>query len=187
MRKVYRAKRGAIDENTKALIDAELCRRVTSCDAYISAEVVLAYYPIKNEPDVLLIVKDALSKGKRVAFPISDPENFELDFRYVSSLEDMVCGEYSIPEPEPTAERFLNDASSKALCIVPGLSFDRNGFRIGYGKGFYDRFLSRFEGVSVGLLAHGLLADELPRENTDMAVDVIITEKEEIFTYGKRE
>ena len=186
-RAIFREKRRSLDPKKKAFLDEALCQRLISCEAYASADVILAYYPIKNEPDVLPIVRDALSRGKRVAFPISDTEGFELDFRFVRSLDDMVCGSYAIPEPTTDAEGFSSGESSKALCIVPGLAFDRDGFRIGYGKGFYDRFLSGFGGVSVGLLYEEFLTERLPREKTDAAVDIIMTEKEEILTHGKRE
>ncbi len=185
-RAFFRSKRAGLSEKERHSLDASLCQRIICTEAYADSDVVLLYYPIKNEPDLLAVARHALSKGKRVAFPVSDTESFTLGFYFIRDLSELVPGAYSIPEPSKDAERFCVGEGERALCIVPALSYDRNGFRIGYGRGFYDRFLAEFDGVSLGAAYSDFLVDSLPGENTDVSVDVIITEKEEIFTDGKQ-
>ena len=181
-RQKYRTLRNAMSDDYKKNADEVLFSKTVNCKAYADADTVLAFYPIKNEPDVLKIVQKALSDKKRVAFPISNTNDYTLCFKYVDSLDELVSGAYSIPEPKASAEDFC--PAGRVLCLVPALAFDRNGRRIGYGKGFYDRFLAGFDGTSLGLSYDELLADDLPHEATDKKIDMIFTEKEEIIING---
>ena len=176
--------RKSISAEDKAALDSLLFEKTVSQKSYIDAEYVLVYYPIKNEPDILRIAEDALKKGKKVAFPRSNTKEFTLDFGVIDSLDELVCGAYSIPEPSSLSVSYVDN--DKTLCIVPGLAFDRNGKRIGYGKGYYDRFLKDFGGVSVGLCYSQFLVDSLPVDDYDISVDIIISDKEEIFINGKQ-
>ena len=182
-RRIFFEKRKGLLSNEKISLDKALFEKTVSSDAYKNAKILLAYYPVKNEPDILPIVRHALSTGKRVAFPKSNPDGFILEFGFVKDVDDLVEGAYSIPEPPMDAEKHKND--SDTLCIVPGLAFDREGKRIGYGKGYYDRFLQGFCGISLGLCYADFLIDRLPAEKTDVSLDIIISDKEEIFINGK--
>ena len=179
-RKIFSEKRKSILTSDKKTFDEVLFEKTVCLDAYKNAKILLAYYPVKDEPNVLPIVSHALAMGKKVAFPISNPDGFILTFGFVGDIDELVSGMYSIPEPSTDAEKYINDPET--LCIVPGLAFDRAGKRIGYGKGYYDRFLAGFSGVSLGLCYAELLTDRLPVEETDASLDIIITDKEEIFT-----
>jgi 5-formyltetrahydrofolate cyclo-ligase len=133
------------------------------------------FYPVKGEPNILPFAEKLLKSGVHVAFPISLTDTYELDFRYVNSLEEMVDGAYGIPEPKRDAPRF--DANGKCVCLVPALAFDRHGMRIGYGKGFYDRFLAKHNVIKVGVCYEKFICDVLPTDKNDICVDTIITEK----------
>ena len=172
-------KRRGVSEADRAAFNEMLFVKTVSCNAFKNADVILAYYPVKNEPDILKIVDTALKLRKKVAFPISDKDTYELTFRYISDLSELKPGAYSIPEPSCDSELYVNVPNT--LCIVPALAFDRDGYRIGYGKGFYDRFLSSFEGYSIGLCYHEFLCDKLPTEKTDKKVNMIITNKEVLY------
>ena len=87
----------------------------------------------------------------------------------------MIKGAYGIPEPSDKMEVVTD--FSECICIVPGLVFDLSGHRLGYGKGYYDRFLKDFTGYSVGLVYSEFILDKLPCEPTDRAVDLMITER----------
>lgn len=182
-RRIFSERRKSISEAGRVVFDEKLLLKTVSLEAYKKAETLLAYYPVKNEPNILPIVLRALKDGKKVAFPISKPDGFELDFRLIRGLDDLTEGMYSIPEPSADSEKYVNN--EKTLCIVPGLAFDRKGKRIGYGKGYYDRFLGGFRGVSLGLCYADFLVDALVVEETDISLDIIITDKEEIFVNGK--
>ena len=178
-RRIFSEKRKSVSADDKKIFDAALFEKTVSLDAYKKAKILLAYYPVKNEPNILPIVRHAFDMGKRVAFPVSNPDGYILTFGFVESVDELEVGMYSIPEPPKEAVKYIND--SETLCIVPGLAFDREGKRIGYGKGYYDRFLEGFLGISLGLCYQEFLADLLPVENTDASLDIIITDKEEIF------
>lgn len=182
-RKFFLEKRKSITESYREIADRVLLKKTVFSDVYKNAEIVLLYYPVKSEPNVLPIAEQALKEGKRVAFPISNPDGFILKFAFVESLDELVPGTYSIPEPPRNADKYINN--SDTLCIVPGLAFDRFGKRIGYGKGYYDRFLENFSGISLGLCYADFLTDKLPAEDTDISLDIIISDKEEIFINGR--
>ena len=142
---------------------------------FLNCDLLLAYYPIKSEASVLPLVKLALELGKPVAMPISIKESYSLDFRIIGSLDEMKIGAYAIPEPDACAPRAA--PTEKSLCIVPALAFDIKGNRLGYGKGFYDRFLSEFKGCSIGITFSELLSDSLPIDQNDIAIDTVVTDK----------
>ena len=144
------------------------------------ASVLLGIYDdlvdVEDGVDSLLpLAEQALRLGKRIAFPLCHPKTHKMTFHAVDTLGELTVGAYGIPEPDhhlPTVT-----ANARTLCIVPALSFDRFGYRLVYGGGYYDRFLSEFAGISVGLVYEALCVEELPRDRYDERVDLIITEK----------
>ena len=173
-RKHFLASRLAISSEALDISSRILCNKILTLKKFLDADVVLLYFPTKNEPNLLSIAEAALKAGKKVAFPISITKNCTLDFREISSLTELNAGAYGIPEPPCNAK--IPNLTEKSLCVVPALAFDKNGFRIGYGKGYYDRFLSKFKGVSVGAALSSHICDSLPTETTDIPVNIIITE-----------
>ena len=115
--------------------------------------------------------------GIRVAVPKCIPKQKQLDFFFINSFDDLSEGKFGILEPdEKKCERALK-FKKDSLCIVPGLSFDIHGFRLGYGGGYYDRFINKFEGYTVGLCYSNCVRNEVPIEKFDMQVDFLITDK----------
>ena len=138
------------------------------------ADTVLLFYPIKNEPELLCITDKLRARGITVGFPISVTKTLTLDFRAVNDLSDMSLGAYGICEPRQSDP--IIKANEHTLCAVPALAFDRCGYRLGYGKGYYDRFLSEFGGTSVGVTFENFVFNTLPKDEFDLPVDLIITE-----------
>ncbi len=171
----YRKERAAVSKEARELLDIAICANLSELPIINNADTILVYYPIKNEPDILPFIQNMFSFGKRVAFPVSNSDNCTLTFKYVESFDDMVLGTYNIPEPSKDA-KIAKDLTN-CVCIVPALVFDRYGYRIGYGKGYYDRFLSNFQGKSIGIAYSQFVVDKLPYEPTDVTVDIIITER----------
>ena len=139
------------------------------------ADTVLLFYPIKNEPELLCITDKLRARGITVGFPISVTKTLTLDFRAVNDLSDMSLGAYGICEPRQSDP--IIKANEHTLCAVPALAFDRRGFRLGYGKGYYDRFLSEFAEKSIGLCYSRLLCDALPTDEHDCSVDEVFCEE----------
>ncbi len=175
VRRRYRALRQSLSLADRHAWDRMLCEQILVLPCYQNAQTLLAFYPIGDEPDLLPVVTHALSVGKTVAFPVCEPETATMTFRIVCSLDELAVGAYGIPEPTDACPALFDFDS--ALCLVPALSFDRRGYRIGYGKGYYDRFLSAHPADTVGAIYHALMADALPIEPTDRAVSILVTER----------
>ena len=101
-----------------------------------------------------------------------------MSYRAVSSLDELAPAAYGIPEPPEDAPVYdpAKDSGS-AICFVPGLVYDRMGYRVGYGKGFYDRYLSAFSGCKIGVVYSDYILKSVPRGRFDVKVDILLTEK----------
>lgn len=165
--------------------DKKIANTFISSISYRFCDVILIYSSLQNEISTGSIINHAINSKKIVACPVSDIETNTLTFRVVESMNDFVSGGYGILEPpatNPAYQEYIkaNRKDSKpplAICVVPCLSYDEEGFRIGYGKGYYDRFLSSFEGTKIGLCYTDCKVKQLPRGKFDIKLDVIVTEK----------
>lgn len=179
------AVRKSISKEEKLLLDRTLVDLASRLPEFIDSDTLLCYYPIKSEPNILPLAELALSLGKAVAFPISHREGATLTFHQIRDLSALRSGEYGIPEPD--ASLATPKDLSRAVCIVPALSVDKFGKRLGYGGGYYDRFLENFEGTSLCLIYSALCVDRLPTDEHDISVDMIITEKGGVYVNEKKE
>ena len=157
------------DEYSKSLCDG-----IAMLKDYEDADILLLYFPTRSEPDLTPLAHLAWRDGKRVAFPISRTDSLTLDFRIVRDLDELAAGAYGIFEPRESAPRAA--LTERTLCVVPALAVDRDGYRLGYGKGYYDRFLSSFVGRSLVAIHSSLVCERLPRNDTDIPLYTIITE-----------
>lgn len=161
----------------------KILARLTSLAEWKNAEFICAYMPTRSETDVTPALQKALSENKKIALPKTETGKDKgiMTFRLVSSLDGLMRGRFGLLEPNDSCEKLADESLRQALCIVPTLAFDREGYRLGYGGGYYDRFLKNFNGISVGLVYGECLSDApLPRGEFDVAVDVIISESEVI-------
>ena len=126
--------------------------------SYKYCKTILMFASIGDEPDTWEIAKNALADGKRVYFPKCYNGGI-MKFFKVNSIEELSVGMYGIYEPSEEAEEYTAQGSAE-LCLVPGLCFDKRGYRIGYGKGFYDRFLSHFDGIAAGASYSACISEE---------------------------
>ena len=178
LRQRYLAGRAAMDREVKAARDEAICRCAVSLVSFRYAEFVLLYAATDNEIDVSAIAEAAFKAGKKVAFPRSDKETHTMRYHFVSSLDELSVDTYGIKEPPmdaPIYEPALESGS--AVCFVPGLLYDKAGFRLGYGKGFYDRYLSSFSGCKIGVIYSDYILPVVPRGRFDVSVDTLLTEK----------
>ena len=160
----------------KAERSEKICRRICALPAFQSADTVLCYYGVGDEVKTDTILETALRSGKRVGVPHCY-EDSRMEFLEIHALSDLTAlSAFGIPEaPDGTT---VIDPMDADLCLVPALAFDRNGCRIGYGKGYYDRYLKRFSGHSVGLCFDACLRDDLPINQNDRPVRQIVTERQ---------
>ncbi len=181
-RAYFLALRKSFPTEYSAAASDSICRGIMNIIEEKSPSAVLLYAPVRGEVDVMPLAHKLWQSGQRVAFPVSHKEGFRLEFRVVTSKQELRCGAYGIPEPRedrPTVEDFRG-----ALCVVPALAADRQGYRLGYGAGYYDRFLSRRDLLTVCPIYERLLVTELPRERTDATLHILQTENEVIYTRG---
>ncbi|WP_432738640.1 5-formyltetrahydrofolate cyclo-ligase [Maridesulfovibrio sp. FT414] len=149
-----------------------------------NAGEVLLYWPIRNEVDIRPLLTEALSSDKKLFMPCCRrDEPGIMDFGVVRAEKDLISGSFGIKEPCRSRCEFP-DAVSPDLILVPGVGFDRNGFRIGFGGGYYDRFLARPQKdgfLSVGICYSFQIVDGFPHEPWDQPVELICTDKELIW------
>ena len=164
--------RSRIPADAKEEKTREILRRLFSLKEYAEAELILSYVSAGEEISTRDIIENALSLGKKVAVPRVDSRDME--FRIISSLSELVPGKYGIPTSD--GERVKE--FGKCLCVTPALCADKNFYRLGYGGGFYDRFISQNSGVFYAVLCFdSFIFEEIPHNSFDMAADCIITEK----------
>lgn len=155
--------------------DRLIARAVSDLPLYRQAEQVLFYVNLKTELSTELLLEEAWRLGKEVYAPRCRPDG-SLQFYRVLCREELVPGSFGIFEPDEGRCPPLRDLRTDCLCLVPGVAFDREGNRLGYGKGYYDRFLAGKGLFCLGLCYEELLLLRLPREEHDRRVDLIVTE-----------
>lgn len=152
-----------------------ICNKLFSSDLWNRSSIILVYYSFKDEVNTLNIINRALRENKKVAIPKCLDDRGTMEFYYINDLDDVEEGLYGIMEPKMDCLKCYN--YSRSLCLVPGLGFDKNRHRIGYGKGYYDRFLEKYEGLSIGLCYEEQIKDSLPLEQHDRKLDYVLTDK----------
>ncbi|MDE7266480.1 MAG: 5-formyltetrahydrofolate cyclo-ligase [Lachnospiraceae bacterium] len=156
-----------------------ILQNVLKTPEYIEADNILLYADHHNEVITRGIFEDALMRNKRVYFPKSDSFTNTMVFYRTTSIAQLEKGFMGILEPKENIQhRYRFCANEDTLVILPGVAFDTAGFRIGYGKGYYDKFLSSKRQLSTMALAFACqIVEELPREAHDIKMDKIVTEE----------
>ena len=124
------------------------------------------------------MVDRILADGKRLALPVCF-DNGRMTFRYITDKSQLVKGKFSAPEPNETCEEYVGNTPT--VCVIPAIAFDKAGYRLGYGKGYYDRFLSLYNCKAIGIAFDECVCDELPHGMHDYKIDCLITDKEEYY------
>lgn len=167
-----------MDEEQRSLRDNAIVEIATSMASFRYAEYVLMYAPMESEINVFPIAERALELGKRVLFPRCSKQEHTMSYHAVTSLDMLENGAYGICEPPEDAPIYDPERDTgSAICLVPALVFDREGYRLGYGKGYYDRYLSAFSGCTIGVVYSDYILKAVPRGRYDVKVDILLTEK----------
>ena len=177
MRAVFKEKRAALDPLVKADMDEKICQRLSSLVSVRYADEILSFSPLKGEVQIGSFNENVLKSGKRFYLPRCVKGTSEMNFHLVSSMGELENGSFSIMEPSEDAPKWENKTGVNAVCIIPAMSYDKSGYRLGYGKGYYDRHLSSKNVLKIGVCYTDFLSDEIPRGRFDLSVDIIVTEK----------
>ena len=175
LRQKYRSLRQSMPQEIKEQKDVAIAAQVRRLWQYQRNNVLLIYVSTSIEVDTFRIIRQALEDGKRVAVPRCVPDTRNMDFYYIDSTDELSPGMFGVLEPDANPERLYKE-SEGGLCIVPAFSYDWRGYRLGYGKGYYDRFLSRFEGNMVGICYSECVQRSLPHGRFDRPVELLVTE-----------
>lgn len=188
--------RSALSPDQHKMQSEAVCRRVTDFIEKVHLPLaadawVLIYLPIAPEVDIHPVVRSLWQRGYRTAAPVARKEPRMLEWRQVRGYEDLLPGTWGILEPSSDCP-LVSDAHKAALVLVPGLAFDHSGGRLGYGGGYYDRFLGQVtsagqdqKGQRMVKLAAAFdfqLVSQVPVEQHDCPVDYIITERQTVCT-----
>lgn len=152
--------------------------KLTNTEAYKKSDIIALYYSFPFEVNTLEIMKQALIEGKKVILPrVMDKET--INFYSICSIDEVIDeSKFGVIEPSPSEETFV-EPRKVDLVVVPGVCFDENKNRLGFGKGYYDRYLSKaINAKKIGLAFQNqiLIDGEIPTNKYDVKVDMIITE-----------
>ena len=153
----------------------KICSVVAETQEFKNCEVLLCYSPIRTEVDVMQLFDMAVSEGKTVGFPRVDGDDME--FYAVSSCEELTPGTFGVSEPQASEKKRIDPRGKRTLMIVPGLAFDEMGNRIGYGKGYYDRYLRKYDGGidTIAVCFEKQVTESIPSDESDIPVGKLAT------------
>ena len=174
LRRTLREEAKRFSPAERATASAQMCELLIQRSVWKRAQSVLFYYPMPDEPDIHCLFKAALEGGKACAFPRYSPaDQHYVACQVYNTDRDLRLGTFGIHEPAPECPIF--DRKKLDLVLVPGVGFALNGFRLGRGKGYYDRLLVELAGFKCGMAFEWQLAVEIPTESHDIRLDCILT------------
>jgi 5-formyltetrahydrofolate cyclo-ligase len=173
--------RDAMPPDQRARESMKMCESIIASTPYQGATIVLAYASFGSEFDTSFLLQCVLADKKILVMPRVDKDAQQLQLHRVNHLDELSAGAWDIREPHAVAEIVLPNEID--FILVPGVAFDSAGFRIGYGKGFYDKLLSSVNPASTRLSAafDCQVIGAVPNEAHDQRVDIIITPTQKIL------
>lgn len=178
MRAHFKAVREGLSVGERRAIDETIARNVAALSEFAAADGAFTYLSFGVEVDTRGLIERAWEASKMVCLPRVVLGTREMRWYAVESLDGLVSSSFGVEEPPDDPSREVRPTDfARPVALVPGLAFDRAGFRLGYGGGFYDAFLPTFPGVSIGLVRACQLVEVLPvRDRHDVPVDVVVAE-----------
>jgi len=175
LREHMKSLRDSIAVKDKADMNRSILNKVVMNKFYTEAETIMTYVSFGSEVDTLCIIKHALENNKIVCVPKIINKNKGMKAIKIEDLDDLKKNKFGILEPV-SFDREI-DAKDIDLFLIPGLAFDKNGGRIGYGAGYYDRFLknSKDNSLKIGLVYDFQLIDRVPMTENDVYMDIVIS------------
>ena len=162
-----------VEKSSSKLVDNLLSLKIVQ-----ESESVMVYVSFSNEVKTVRIIDHLLGRNKSVYVPYCKNNINELGYGKINGWHNLVEGNYGILEPDDNLREPNVDSELLDLILVPGLVFSENGYRIGYGGGYYDRLLDEMDDsvISIGLIYDQFLIDSLPSKSYDRKVDFVVTD-----------
>ena len=170
LRRAIRARKSAMTQAQIEAASGDLAEKLFAHPAYRRAKALYAYLSYNQAVRTAAILERARRDGKRVAVPYCIPGRVDMLFCEIFTLDDLSPGSFGVLEPDPERQPVLTS-------FPHALAFDLHGYRLGYGKGYYDRFLSRYHGPAVGVCYNACLQTSLPHGRFDRMAAALVTEK----------
>ncbi|MBN1898088.1 MAG: 5-formyltetrahydrofolate cyclo-ligase [Spirochaetes bacterium] len=173
LRKEIKVRMEKLSKRERIEKEHQIYRNLFAMAKFKKSVHILSYVSFKNEVDTKYIIQRSIEEGKKVYVPRVDEDTNELKICALSSFKELKKGYRGIPEPinEPVEKEKFD------LILVPGLAFDPNGFRLGRGEGYFDKYLDKVKGFKVGLGFFLQIVEKIPVEGHDIKMNMIITEK----------
>ncbi len=171
LRRALKAERRAVSQAVRDKYDAALWAHLTSSEMYNGAQNCMTYLAFGWEINTWQLVRQMWQDGKNVYVPVTKPGRLLSPTLFTPDTK-LIQAPFGMQEPQDSPEI---DPAQLDLIIVPGLAFCPEGYRIGFGGGYYDRFLTRTGGVTVGV-CYSQFVRELPKDPWDVPVQHLLTE-----------
>lgn len=170
------SKRCVFDKVYRKDCDIKISKHIICSPYFEACTQVLIFSSMNNEFDTRCIVNECRLRGKSVYYPKCTDRNGHMEFFKVCDDSDLETGLYGILEPKSNCDKYV--PSAEDIAVVPALSVDEEFNRIGYGKGYYDRFLRNFHGMSICPCYAELTVPKLPTDKHDVKMDAVATQNE---------
>lgn len=180
LRKSILDRRKGLESERVTGVSLAVTELIRALPEWKSAREVLLYWPIQNEIDTRPLMTELWSRGVKTLFPRCQPgQPGVMELACANCHDDLEPGMYSIMEPDATACPVEENANPD-IALIPGVAYDRRGYRLGFGGGYYDRLLAKpglLDTLTIGLCYEFQLLDALPVEEWDQPVSAICTEE----------
>lgn len=173
MRELLKLRRENLDRNDCEAADEAILKHLKEMSEYRKAEVIFCYVSTPGEVNTWQLIREALQEEKRIVVPRCEAKGI-MEACEISSLDDLEPGRWGIYEPKESCKRIRPDQID--LCAVPCIAADRRGVRLGYGGGYYDRYLPKTRASRAVLCREKMICENLPEESHDCLMDAVITE-----------
>lgn len=173
LRSALKERRKTLEASYCSEADAAIIEEVEQMECYRKASVIFCYVSMPGEVETTAWMKQAWKDGKRIAVPRCEARGI-MEAYEIESLDDLESGAYGIREPKRSCPRVLPQQID--LCIIPCVAADKDGWRLGYGGGYYDRYLPQTEAVRVLLCREAMICERIPTEEHDCRMDFVVTE-----------
>ena len=174
LRELMKAERRSLSPDFIKDASDKIKNTILGLDSVKSAKIIMVYLSAFREPDTFAIISELLSAGKDICVPISNVDTFTITPSRLVSLDELIKGAYGIYEPKEIISVPIHRID---VALIPGIAFSPSGDRLGFGKGYYDRFLEEFNGIKIGVGYDFQITDNIPTDKHDIRMDMIITEK----------
>lgn len=171
LRKTYKDIRNQLEDSERFNKSTKIGTTLFNHPYYQKAKTIGFYVSLEEEVETILLIEESLKNRKRVCVPKVEGE--DMKFYRITSLVDLKEGSYNIFEPTTP---YITRPNKMDLIIVPMIGFNKEKYRLGYGKGYYDRYLKDYKGHTIGLAFDDCLINEDFQDEYDIPLELIITE-----------